>query len=378
VGGIEQCLQDVRELIEQPMRHPEIYQHLGVRPPTGVLLHGPPGTGKTLLANAIAGELGVPFLSVSAPEIVSGFSGQSEKRIRSLFLEARRKAPCIVFLDEIDAITPKREAAQREMERRIVAQLLTCMDDLGKEDEDGETPPPVMVIGATNRPDSLDPALRRAGRFDREISMGVPDAAARGRILRVLTKKLRLQGDFDYDKLARETPGFVGADLVALTKEAATVSVNRIFHNLCVPESVDAAATDVPDRVDPLVQRAADDALDLKRREIVAAHLRDVGTLSPEELAPLFITMGDFEVALPKVQPSAKREGFATVPDVSWGNVGALDGVRKELQMAIVNAIRFPDAYSALGLGHPAGVLLYGPPGCGKTLLAQAVAHECG
>ena len=389
VGGIEHCLQDVRELIEHPIRHPEIYAHLGVRPPTGVLLHGPPGTGKTLLANAIAGELGVPFLSISAPEIVSGFSGQSEKRIRGLFQEARKLAPCIVFIDEIDAITPKRDSAQREMERRIVAQLLTCMDDLGRDDDDGERVPPVIVLGATNRPDSLDAALRRAGRFDREIAMGVPDAAARGRILRVLTRKLRLQGDFDYDALARGTPGFVGADLVALTKEAAMVAVNRIFHGLLDAPPLSPADEVALDELVPVVApseaeafpvhaREAAVAADLKRRESVAAHLRDVGTLSSEELEPLFIQMSDFELALPKVQPSAKREGFATVPDVSWSDIGALESVRAELQMAIVNAIRHPEAYAALGLDSPAGVLMYGPPGCGKTLLARAVASECG
>lgn len=378
VGGIDACLQDVRELIEHPIRHPEIYRHLGVRPPTGVLLHGPPGTGKTLLAYAIAGELGVPFLSISAPEIVSGFSGQSEKRIRTLFQEAQSKAPCVVFIDEIDAITPKRESAQREMERRIVAQLLTCMDNLGRDDEYGEPPAPVIVIGATNRPDSLDPALRRAGRFDREIGLGVPDAAARARILRVLTRKLRLQGDFDMESLARGTPGFVGADLVALTKEAAMVAVNRIFHSVVMLENSEAKAEVVAESEDPLHVRAATQASDLLKREQVAAHLRHAATLTEAQLAPLFITMEDFESALPKVQPSAKREGFATVPDVSWADIGALESVRADLQMAIVNAIRHPEAYAVLGLAHPAGVLMYGPPGCGKTLLARAVANECG
>ncbi|KAJ2347438.1 Ribosome biogenesis ATPase rix7, partial [Coemansia sp. RSA 2618] len=229
LGGVDACIEEILELIVMPLKHPEIYMHTGVHPPRGVLLHGPPGCGKTLLANAIAGEVGVPFLQISAPSVVSGMSGESEKKLREVFEEARELAPCIVFIDEIDAITPKRENAQREMERRIVAQMLTCIDDLSWEKTDYK---PVMLIGATNRPDSLDPALRRAGRFDREIAMAVPDEAAREQILEVLCQRLLLSGDFDIRELAKRTPGYVGADLTALTTAAGMIAVKRIFHAL--------------------------------------------------------------------------------------------------------------------------------------------------
>ncbi|KAJ2888995.1 Ribosome biogenesis ATPase rix7, partial [Coemansia aciculifera] len=229
LGGVDSCIEEVLELIVMPLKHPEIYLHLGVQPPRGVLLHGPPGCGKTMLANAIAGEVGVPFLQISAPSIVSGMSGESEKKLREVFEEARDLAPCIIFIDEIDAITPKRENAQREMERRIVAQMLTCIDDLSWEKTDNK---PVMLIGATNRPDSLDPALRRAGRFDREIAMPVPDETAREQILGVMCEKLHLSGDFDIKELAKRTPGYVGADLTALTTAAGMIAVKRIFHSL--------------------------------------------------------------------------------------------------------------------------------------------------
>ncbi|KAJ1944725.1 Ribosome biogenesis ATPase rix7, partial [Linderina macrospora] len=229
LGGVDACVEEVLELIVMPLKHPEIYLHTGVNPPRGVLLHGPPGCGKTMLANAIAGEVGVPFLQISAPSIVSGMSGESEKKLREVFEEARDLAPCIVFIDEIDAITPKRETAQREMERRIVAQMLTCIDDLSWDKTDNK---PVMLIGATNRPDSLDPALRRAGRFDREIAMTVPDEEAREQILTVLCQKLLLSGDFDIKELAKCTPGYVGADLTALTTAAGMIAVKRIFHSM--------------------------------------------------------------------------------------------------------------------------------------------------
>eukprot|EP00762_Andalucia_godoyi_P002206 ANDGO_07542.mRNA.1 putative AAA domain-containing protein C16E9.10c len=376
LGGMEHALQEVRELIEYPLTHPEIYVHLGVEPPRGILLHGPPGCGKTLLANAIAGELGIPFYKVSAPEVVSGMSGESEAKLRNLFADAIESAPSIIFIDEIDAITPKRENAQREMERRIVAQLLTCMDGLSLEATSGK---PVLVIGATNRPDSLDSALRRAGRFDREIALGIPDEASRGRILKVMCERLRLSGDFDFLDIARRTPGFVGADLSALTKEAAVICVNRIFRQL-FPSTSAVVSTDSNAGAAGGPSKAAEASLHAVaiRSSVSDALRRHAEPLTSHQLDTLSITMADFEEAIHKVQPSSKREGFATIPDVSWSDIGALHDVRAELQLSIMEPIRSPEKFEALGLSAPTGVLLYGPPGCGKTLLAKAIAHESG
>uniref|UniRef100_A0A8C1V1W4 Nuclear VCP like n=1 Tax=Cyprinus carpio TaxID=7962 RepID=A0A8C1V1W4_CYPCA len=358
-------LQEVCKLLIH-MRHPEVYQRLGVVPPRGFLLHGPPGCGKTLLAQAVAGEVCLPMLKVSAPELVSGVSGESEQKLRELFEQAISSAPCIMFIDEIDAITPKREIASKDMERRIVAQLLTCMDDLNSLSE----PAQVLVIGATNRPDSLDPALRRAGRFDREICLGIPDEAARLKILKTLCRKITLMEDFDYRQLARLTPGYVGADLMALCREAAMTSVNRI---LLQPSSEDVTAP-LTSGEDKTVVGCCQKA-DLEQ---LLSLLKRNETLSEEQLSGLCVLMSDFKTSLSRVQPSAKREGFATVPDVTWEDVGALQDIREELNMAIMAPINNPEHFRALGLNTPAGVLLAGPPGCGKTLLAKAVANESG
>jgi ribosome biogenesis ATPase len=402
-GGIQTILQEVKELIEYPLTHPEVYAHLGVEPPRGILLHGPPGTGKTMLANAIAGESGACFLRISAPEVVSGMSGESEQKLRELFEEAIANAPSIIFIDEIDAITPKRETSQRGMEKRIVAQLLTSTDSLSLENTGGK---PVLIIGATNRPDALDSALRRAGRFDREICLGIPDEDARERILQVLSQKMRLDGAFDFRAIARRTPGFVGADLVSLTKEAAVIAVNRIFSTvLSSPPAATAPVTaDVPaetntEAVAPDATLAADadmsandelsheaedpspanDEAKAEAAAVAADSIRSKTTpFTPQQLAPLSITMDDFVAAIAKVQPSSKREGFATIPDVSWADIGALAPVRDELVLSILHPIQHPERFEALGLKMPAGVLLYGPPGCGKTLLAKAIANESG
>ncbi|XP_032145263.1 nuclear valosin-containing protein-like isoform X1 [Sapajus apella] len=374
VGGNDVTLKEVCKMLIH-MRHPEVYHHLGVVPPRGVLLHGPPGCGKTLLAHAIAGELDLPILKVAAPEIVSGVSGESEQKLRELFEQAVSNAPCIIFIDEIDAITPKREVASKDMERRIVAQLLTCMDDLNNVAATAQ----VLVIGATNRPDSLDPALRRAGRFDREICLGIPDEASRERILQTLCRKLRLPQAFDFCNLAHLTPGFVGADLMALCREAAMCAVNRVLMKLQEQQKKDPEMEDLPSKgvqEERLGTEPASETQDELQR--LLGLLRDQDPLSEEQMQGLCIELNDFIVALSSVQPSAKREGFVTVPNVTWADIGALEDIREELTMAILAPVRNPDQFKALGLVTPAGVLLAGPPGCGKTLLAKAVANESG
>ncbi|KAI9847867.1 MAG: hypothetical protein M1838_000726 [Thelocarpon superellum] len=359
LGGVNGVVHDLTELIALPMLYPEVYTHSGIQPPRGVLLHGPPGCGKTMIANAFAAELGVSFIPISAPSIVSGMSGESEKKLRDYFDEAKKLAPCLMFIDEIDAITPKRESAQREMEKRIVAQMLTCMDDLALEKTDGK---PVIIIAATNRPDSLDPALRRAGRFNKEINLSVPDEAARSKILQALTGRLRLWGDCDFGSLAKLTPGFVGADLNDLVSTAGVAATKRMFEVL--KKEVPPPAPSPGQEVSADVQTLRDL---IKRAE---------ESLSQEELEGMAITYDDFLTAIPKIQPSSKREGFATIPNTTWADIGALHSVRDELQMAIVEPIKRPDRYEMVGITAPTGVLLWGPPGCGKTLLAKAVANE--
>jgi len=345
-GGNEEVLCNICKLLVH-LKHPEVYRKLGVTPPRGFLLHGPPGCGKTLLAHAIAGELELPLIKISAPEVVSGVSGESEQKLRELFDQAIASSPCVLFIDEIDSITPKRENAQREMERRIVAQLLSCLDDLG-----GNPECQVVVIGATNRPDSLDPALRRAGRFDREIALGIPDVKARRKILEVLCKDLRLESGTDFGYLALITPGYVGADLTSLTREAAMAAVNRVFGDFCPDAGTDLGT--------------------------LLSWLRDTPPLEDSQLGGLCIEQGDWKEASKIVQPSAKREGFATVPDVTWADVGALENVREELQLAILAPVTHADQFNSLGLPQSSGVLLVGPPGCGKTLVAKAIANEAG
>ncbi|XP_068088950.1 nuclear valosin-containing protein-like [Hyperolius riggenbachi] len=391
VGGNDETLAEVCKLLIH-MRHPEVYQHLGVVPPRGFLLHGPPGCGKTLLAQAIAGELDLPMMKVAATEMVSGVSGESEQKLRELFDQAVSSAPCILFIDEIDAITPKREVASKDMERRIVAQLLSCMDDLNSLAVTAQ----VLVIGATNRPDSLDPALRRAGRFDREICLGIPDEKARHRILQTLCRKLRLPESFEFQRLAHLTPGYVGADLMALCREAAMGAVNRALIQLKEAEHPEVPEQEqtpnVPEQeqtpnVPEQEQNSSPEETELKvqkeppiqdKLQRLLQVLKEQTPFPEEQLQGLCIEMSDFLTALPAVQPSAKREGFATVPDVTWADIGALEGIRDELTMAILAPVRNPEQFKALGLMAPAGVLLAGPPGCGKTLLAKAVANESG
>ncbi|SDX84022.1 CDC48 family AAA ATPase [Halobellus clavatus] len=329
IGGLDRELEQVREMIELPMRHPELFQRLGIEPPKGVLLHGPPGTGKTLIAKAVANEIDASFHTISGPEIMSKYYGESEEQLREIFEEAEEEAPAIVFVDEIDSIAPERGEAGGDVERRVVAQLLSLMDGL---DERGE----VVVIGATNRVDAIDPALRRGGRFDREIEIGVPDRDGRKEILQVHTRNMPLADGVDLDQYAENTHGFVGADIESLAKEAAMTALRRIR-----PE------------------------LDLESDEIDA-----------DMLDSIEVTEDDFKEAIKGIEPSALREVFVEVPDVTWDDVGGLDGTKERLRETIQWPLDYPEVFEQMDMQSAKGVLMYGPPGTGKTLLAKAVANE--
>ncbi|MBD3187036.1 CDC48 family AAA ATPase [Candidatus Bathyarchaeota archaeon] len=328
IGGLKDEIQKIREMVELPIRHPEIFSHLGIEAPKGVLLYGPPGTGKTLLAKAVAGETDAHFISLSGPEIMSKFYGQSEERLRELFKEAEEKSPSIIFIDEIDSIAPKREEVTGEVERRVVAQLLSLLDGLKGRGK-------VIVIGATNRPNSLDPALRRPGRFDREIEIGVPDRDGRKEILQIHTRGIPLDEDVDLDLFAAKTHGFVGADLAALAKESAMRSLRRYLPDLNIDE-------DIP--------------LEL---------LRDIK-----------VTQQDFLDAITEIEPSAMREVLITVPKETWEDIGGLESAMQELKEVAEWPLKYPDLFQHMNARLPKGILLYGPPGTGKTLLAKALAHE--
>ncbi|WP_284014130.1 CDC48 family AAA ATPase [Halobaculum litoreum] len=329
IGGLDDELEQVREMIELPMRHPELFKRLGIEPPKGVLLHGPPGTGKTLIAKAVANEIDAHFQTLSGPEIMSKYYGESEEQLREVFEEAAENAPAIVFMDELDSIAPKREEAGGDVERRVVAQLLSLMDGL---EERGE----VVVIGATNRVDAIDPALRRGGRFDREIEVGVPDRDGRKEILQVHTRNMPLADDIDIDEYAETTHGFVGADLESLAKEAGMNALRRIRPQI-----------------------------DLEDDEIDA-----------EVLESIQVTGGDMKEALKGIEPSALREVFVEVPDVTWEDVGGLEDTKERLRETIQWPLDYPEVFEAMDMQSAKGVLMYGPPGTGKTLLAKAVANE--
>ncbi len=332
IGGLNAPIQKIREMVELPLRHPELFERLGIEPPKGVMLYGPPGTGKTLLARAVANESGAYFLSISGPEIMSKWYGQSEENLRKFFEDAEKNAPSIIFIDEVDAIAPKREEVTGEVERRVVAQLLSLMDGMRKRGR-------VVVIAATNRENSIDPALRRPGRFDREIEIGVPDRTGRREILQIHMRNMPLDKTVEMDRMADITHGFVGADLEALCKEAAMSVLRRVIPDIKWKEE-----TELP-------------------REV---------------LEKLIVSKSDFENALRIVEPSAMREVLVEIPNVTWDDIGGLEEVKYHLKEVIEWPLKYADSFDRMGIEPPRGVLLYGPPGCGKTLLAKAIAHEAG
>ena len=331
IGGLHEEIQRIREMVELPLRHPELFERLGIEPPKGVLLHGPPGCGKTLLAKAVANEAEANFHSINGPEIMSKFYGESEERLRQIFKEAQENAPSIIFIDEIDAIAPKREEVTGEVEKRIVSQLLTLMDGL-------ESRGQLVVIAATNRPNAVDPALRRPGRFDREIEIGIPDKKGRLEILQIHTRNMPLEEHVNLERISEITYGYTGADLAALCKEAAMKALRRYLPKI-----------------------------DLEKERIPA-----------EVLKSMVVKMEDFMNAYKEIIPTAMREVYVETPNVHWDDVGGLHEVKQKLKEMIEWPLKKPEKFKKVGIKPPRGVLLYGPPGCGKTLLAKAVATESG
>jgi len=332
IGGLEDAIEKIREMVELPLRHPELFEKVGIEPPKGVLLYGPPGTGKTLLAKAVANESGANFTSINGPEIMDKFYGQSEANLRSKFEDAEKNAPSIIFIDEIDSIAPKREEVSGEVERRVVSQILTLMDGLNARGK-------VIVIAATNRPNALDPALRRPGRFDREIEIGVPDQKGRREILEIHTRNMPMDKSVNLKKLSSITYGFIGADLAALCKEAAMSAL---------------------------------------RRHLPQISWKKEHVLSKDVIDKIVITEEDFINAMRMVEPSAMREVMIEIPKVTWKDVGGLEEVKSRLKEMVEWPLKYPKSFENIGIKPPRGILLYGPPGTGKTMLAKAVANESG
>lgn len=330
IGGCRKALSLIREMVELPLRHPALFKNLGIKPPRGVLVYGPPGTGKTLIGRAVANETGANFYIINGPEIMSKMAGESESNLRKMFAQAEENSPAIIFIDEIDSIAPKREKTNGEVEKRIVSQLLTLMDGINTRSQ-------VVVIAATNRPNTIDPALRRFGRFDRELDIGVPDEIGRLEILQIHTRKMKLDEDVDLEKVAKATHGYVGADIAQCCNEAALQ---------CIREKMDVIDFE-------------DDTIDA------------------EVMAQMAVTQRHFDFAVEAGNPSALREMTVEVPNVTWADIGGLEKVKAEIRETIQYPLEYPEQFEKFGMSPSKGILFYGPPGCGKTLLAKAVANEC-
>ncbi|AJC70986.1 ATPase AAA [Thermococcus guaymasensis DSM 11113] len=391
IGGLKDVIQKVREMIELPLKHPEIFEKLGIEPPKGVLLYGPPGTGKTLLAKAVANEANAHFIAINGPEIMSKYYGESEERLREVFKEAEENAPAIIFIDEIDSIAPKREETHGEVEKRVVSQLLTLMDGLKSRGK-------VIVIGATNRPDAIDPALRRPGRFDREIEVGVPDKQGRKEILQIHTRGMPIEPDFRKDKVIEILEKLEKNDTYRESAERAVMKIKNAKNE----DEIKRALREVDEKlydevkarlIDALLDELADvthgfvgaDLAALAREAAMAALRRlikegkidfEAEHIPREVLEELKVTRRDFYEALKMVEPSALREVLLEVPNVRWDDIGGLEDVKQELREAVEWPLKYPEAFQGLGITPPKGILLYGPPGTGKTLLAKAVANE--
>ena len=358
LGGMNEIIQRITELISNPLNYYSAYKELNTLPIKGLLLCGPPGCGKTTLAYGIGGQFGIPFYKITGPDIISSLSGESEQIIRNLFNEVTQSAPSILFIDEIETIIGRREAANKEMERRIVAQIMTCIDDINE--KQFELNAPVFIIGATSKPEFIDSSMRRSGRFDVEIHIGFPSVEMREEMLKSITKKNKISPKINFAEIAKKTPGYLAADLQALCRAAGHNAINRLIKN-----EKDKDKNNETDKMnDDIIEKEEEENKDLSVEE------------ENEDIKNLYIEQEDFALALTQIQPTSKREGFSTIPNVTWDNVGGLKDLREELYYDIVLPIINPQKLKLVGISKAAGVLLYGPPGCGKTLLAKAVANE--
>ncbi len=395
LGGFDEIKKDIHETIGNPLNFYEIYKYLNIEPVKGILLCGPPGCGKTTLAHAIGGEYNIPFYRIAAPQIVSSLSGESEMKIRKLFNKVVESAPSILFIDEIESILGKRENASKDMERRIVAQIMSCIDEISYKDKCGNDPDdrvdsdkglrsPVFIIGATSKPEFIDSSVRRSGRFDKEIHIGFPNLEMREKMLKSMTADKRLAVDVDFNKMAKMTPGYLAADLQSLIREGGKLAIKRIIgmveneekqekEGMCDSNSKNG---DLSENVNMTNNETNNQINNKNTKENDISLLNTNTSTTPTNFENFFIEMSDFEEAVKTIIPTSKREGFSTIPNVSWSDIGGLEKLREELYFDIVMPILEPGKLIKIGIERAVGVLLYGPPGCGKTLLAKAIANE--